>query len=65
MEGQTIGTTVTMLISRVVTLGEVEAMATVPWSQIGVLGMDGILGTEVEQTIGKELPMMKDGEMFT
>ena len=65
MEGQTIGTTATMLISRVVTLGEVEAMATVPWSHIGVLGMDGILGTEVEQTIGKELPMMKDGEMFT
>jgi len=65
MKEQTIGTMVTMLMSRAAVLGEVEAMATMPWSNTGVLGMDGILGTEVEQTIGIELLMMRDGERFT
>jgi len=62
MKGQTIGT---MLISRVAALGEVEAMSTMSWSHVGALDMAGTLGTEVEQTIGKELVMMTtDGEMF-
>ena len=66
IKGQTIGTMVTMLMSRAAVLGEVEAMATMPWSNTGVLGMDGIPGTGVEQTIGKELVMMTtDGERLT
>jgi len=65
MEGQTIGTMVTMLISRVVALGEAEAMVVIPRSHTGVLGMVGIPGTEVELSIGKELVMMTtDGERF-
>ena len=65
MEDQTIGTTGTISITGVADpgVGEalvVTALAVMHRSNAGVLDKDGILGIEIEQTIGRETLMRID-----